>query len=229
MTALALTLMLAAPVPKGEEKLPPPTPEQYRTAEKNLKETGLAIYHYYKDKVHIPKNVVDAKGKPLLSWRVQLLPYIAEDKLFKEFKLDEAWDSAANKKLIGKMPKVFVPVRAKAQPGETFLRAFDGPGSLFEKGTNLDLANIPDGGSNTAMVFEAKEPTPWTKPDDMPFDPAKPVLKLLGGQFDGESHVVVGDGMVYRLSKEADERMLKFLIQRNDRMAINFDLLLAKK
>ena len=33
-----------------------------------------------------------------LSWRVALLPYVGEGKLYAEFKLDEPWDSAHNKK-----------------------------------------------------------------------------------------------------------------------------------
>ena len=37
-----------------------------------------------------------------------ILPYLGEEKLYKEFHLDEPWDSDHNKMLIPRMPKVFV-------------------------------------------------------------------------------------------------------------------------
>ncbi len=39
-----------------------------------------------------PAAVCDKTGKPLLSWRVLILPYVEQDELYKEFKLDEPWD-----------------------------------------------------------------------------------------------------------------------------------------
>ena len=48
-------------------------------------------------------------GKALLSWRVALLPFLEENELYKQFHLDEAWDSDHNKKLLAKMPRVFAP------------------------------------------------------------------------------------------------------------------------
>lgn len=227
MTAIALAVVLAAPVPKGDEKLPPPTPEQYRTALNNLKQMGLAVHNYHDTYGHLPGNVVDAKGKALLSWRVNLLPFLEEDAVFKQFKMDEAWDSEANKKLIEKLPKVYAPVRAKAKPGETYLRAFEGPGSLFEAGKKLRFPAVTDGTSNTGMVFEAKDATVWTRPDDILFDPAKPTAKLLGGQFDGECHVLLGDGSAFLMKKDPDEATLRNLIQRDDDMVIEVRSLYA--
>ncbi|MCH7725943.1 MAG: hypothetical protein IH991_05605, partial [Planctomycetes bacterium] len=49
------------------------------------------------------------EGKPLLSWRVMLLPFLgaAEEDLYRHFYLDEPWDSEKNKKLLDSMPEVF--------------------------------------------------------------------------------------------------------------------------
>ena len=54
-----------------------------------------------------PAAVFDKDGKPLLSWRVLMLPYLEQDALYKEFHLDEPWDSDHNKKLLEKMPPLF--------------------------------------------------------------------------------------------------------------------------
>ena len=60
-----------------------------------------------------PAYSTDKNGKRLLSWRVHLLPYLEQEKLYKEFHLDEPWDSDHNKKLIARMPAVF---RSSADP-----------------------------------------------------------------------------------------------------------------
>src|SRR5207253_5726964 len=75
----------------------------------NLKQIAIAFHNYasaHRD--HFPAAAIYSKdGKPLLSWRVALLPYLEQDNLYKQFKLDEPWDSEHNKKLIARMPKVF--------------------------------------------------------------------------------------------------------------------------
>ena len=48
----------------------------------------------------LPFDIVDKDGKPILSWRVLLLPYIEEGPLANAFKLDERWDSEHNRALL---------------------------------------------------------------------------------------------------------------------------------
>src|SRR5262249_55645747 len=54
-----------------------------------------------------PVAIADRKGKPLLSWRVALLPYLGEWDLYRKFKLDEPWDSPHNKALLPLMPEIY--------------------------------------------------------------------------------------------------------------------------
>src|SRR5262249_21083149 len=163
----------------------------------------------------LPSHALDKTGKPILSWRVLLLPYIEEDRLYKEFKLDEPWDSDHNKKLIEKMPKLYAPIRVKAKPGETFYQTFTRKNALFQPTMKFTIGPTPEGTSNTGMVFEAGEPVSWSNPADLPFDETKPLPKL-GGLFDGECHVVMCDGSVLRLKKNPDEKELKRLIMPAD-------------
>ncbi len=83
----------------------------------NLKKLALAI-HNYAD-VHqglLPLAATVGKdGKALLSWRVELLPYLGENELYNQFKRDEPWDSPHNRQLLSKMPAVFAPPGAKTQ------------------------------------------------------------------------------------------------------------------
>src|SRR5262249_27111371 len=152
----------------------------------------------------------------LLSWRVQILPFIEQDKLYKGFKLNEPWDSENNKKLIPKMPKIYAPVRVKGKEGETFYQVFAGEKALFGPKQKPRIPNsIPDGTSNTGMVFEAGDPVIWTKPEDLAFDEKKALPKL-GGLFDGDCQVVLCDGSVKTIKKGADEKELKKFIMPAD-------------
>jgi hypothetical protein len=169
----------------------------------NLKQLALSVHNYHDAMGRFPFPGVSApKGNPQggfpvpnpnLSWRVALLPYIEEGNLYQQFRFDEPWDSEHNKKLIPMMPKIFAPLGgADAPKGHTFYRCFTSPGTF---GAATTFVNITDGTSNTIMILEAGESIPWTKPDDLIYDPNKPLPKL-GGHFKGKMNVAMGDGSV---------------------------------
>ena len=72
-------------------------------------------------------------GRPLLSWRVALLPYLGQNDLYQEFKLDEPWDGPNNSRLLSLMPRVYAhPLdRSGAARGLTYYRVFTGPQTAF--------------------------------------------------------------------------------------------------
>ncbi len=52
----------------------------------NMKWLGLAMYNFLAAKRHFPAEAIrDSNGKPLLSWRVAILPYLDQAPLYKEF------------------------------------------------------------------------------------------------------------------------------------------------
>lgn len=116
---------------------------------RNLRALGLAMHNYHEVNGHLPATAItDKAGKPLLSWRVALLPFLDQADLYKEFRLDEAWDSPHNRKLLAKMPRVFAPVAGKARlPNSTFYQLFVGPGTIY----GMDLQGTP-GGMGGAMM-----------------------------------------------------------------------------
>jgi Protein of unknown function (DUF1559) len=206
----AVSAALATPAPKSKpEPLPPPTDEQFQQTEQNLKQIALACHNYEATYGRFPRNAHTKGDKPGLSWRVLLLPYLEENELYPQFKLDQPWDSEHNKKLIDKMPKVFAPVRGKVEKGETFYQSFSGKHGFLQPG-GIVIAGITDGTSNTLMVAEAAKPVIWTKPDDLEFD--GDTLPKLGGMFDGDFHVAFCDGSVRKLPKKLDADVLKALI-----------------
>jgi hypothetical protein len=137
---------------------------------KTLVPLADAMLRYHKDHGRLPASALfDRDGKPLLSWRVELLPYLGEKALYKQFHLDEPWDSAHNRKLISKMPKVFVREPFDDDTPTTPFQVFVGKGTLFEGKEGLRLADATDGPANTLLIAEASRKVPWTKPEDLPY------------------------------------------------------------
>jgi hypothetical protein len=154
-----------------------------------------------------------------LSWRVAILPYVEEDILYRQFHLNEPWDSPHNKTLLTRMPKVYVHPNADAATtaaGKTHYRAFTGPGTMFDPtlGHPVHIGDIPDGMSNTILIVEAAEAVEWTKPDDLPFGPTTPLPKL-GGLSKGGFNVAMVDGSTRFIPDTVSERVLRAAITRN--------------
>ena len=114
-----------------------------RKSSRNLERMIGAIQAYHD--VHKKLPVSDK-----LSWRVHILPYMDELALYQEFKLNEAWDSPHNIKLLAKMPKFYASPGIKtSEPFTTHYQAITGPGTVFEP--NPKWKGIPDG----AALIEA--------------------------------------------------------------------------
>jgi hypothetical protein len=79
-----------------------------------------------------PRAIMGEGGKPLLSWRVAMLPYLGMGELYWEFKTDEPWDSPQNIKLLSRMPDLYRPRKTiPKEPHSTYLRAIVGPDTVF--------------------------------------------------------------------------------------------------
>jgi hypothetical protein len=197
----------------------------------NLKQMALAMHNYHDVHGHFPAAALRAPGaqpfdpraRPLLSWRVALLPFLEQDQLYREFRLDEPWDSEHNKKLLPRIPKVYqLPGEQPGPEGLTKYQVFVGPFSpqsgapisMFQRPVGMRMAEVPDGLSNTITVVEAANGVPWTKPEDLPFDLSKP-LPPLGGRFRKGFHAAFADGSVRFIPKDTPERDLKEMITCN--------------
>jgi Protein of unknown function (DUF1559) len=184
-------------------------------SQNNLKRIAYAIEEYEDRHKELPRaGGTDQRGQPVgLSWRVQLLPYLGEDSLYQQFKLDKPWDSPANRRLLAQMPKVYAHPLADADQraqGYTYYRVFVGPGAGFRPGPPTSSRGRPERGS-TILAVEAAEPVPWTKPDELEFAPNQP-LPPLGGLFPDAFHAVFFDGFVDSFRQTTDEATLRWYI-----------------
>jgi hypothetical protein len=199
----------------------------------NLKQIGLALHNYHSENNRFPPQAIaDRDGKPLLSWRVAILPFLEQQALFDEFKRDEPWDSLHNKALLVRMPPLYAIPGAEAGPGMTFYRGFSGERTLFDPKVKLGvgIATVTDGTSNTLGVVEARDAVPWTRPDaEIAFDAtSKPqetaqLLKSLGGHFPGGFNALFLDGAVRFIKESINIVTMKALITRNGGEVVSAD------
>jgi len=214
----------------------------------NLKQIALATHMYHDTHNRLPPQAIRSKdGKPLLSWRVALLPYLDASPLYKEFHLDEPWDSEHNKKLIEKMPAPFASPHLgdmrkaqgltsyvaplSRQPPATFVPPAPGaapptpakrmPLAIFDDPAGAALRQITDGTSNTILILEAhpNSAVPWTKPDDVVID-AEDLAAKLRGQPDNAFAAAFADGSVRMIKLTVDPKVLLRLLQMNDGQAV---------
>jgi hypothetical protein len=182
----------------------------------NLKQIGLAMHNWHAVYKTFPAAAIcDKQGKPLLSWRVAILPFVEEEKLWKQFKMDEPWDSEHNRKLIPLMPQVYMVPASPTKRGETHYRVFVGGGAGFEWARGIRLIDIRDGTSNTLMVVEAADSVPWTKPDELVYDPKKPLPRMADFYHNGTFAAALFDGSVRMLRSNLPEQTLRALITRS--------------
>jgi hypothetical protein len=184
----------------------------------NLKQIALAMHNDHSVTGRFPAAVIMGKGnKPLLSWRVHILPYIEQDALYKEFHLDEPWDSEHNKKLIAKMPAVYRSTTDDKlnKAGKTTYLVPRGKDTMFPPDKGVRAADITDGLSNTIMTLDASDDKAviWTKPDDLEIDPDNPAKGLSTRH--GMGFVVgMGDGSVRMIPANIDKKVLWALFTR---------------
>jgi prepilin-type processing-associated H-X9-DG protein len=182
-----------------------------------MRQIVLAIYGYDDRNKHFPLPArLSSQGVPLLSWRVEILPFIDQSALYKEFHLDEPWDSPHNRTLIAKMPDLYrPPVSKDKETGRTNYLLPVGNGAGFTADKPTGMKDITDGTANTIMLVEVDDDHAaiWTKPDDWQFDPKNPGAGL-GFFFDGGVNAAFFDGSVRMLPKSIDPKTLKALFTR---------------
>ncbi len=192
----------------------------------NLKQIGLAMANYMSTFNTLPPAYSSDKatGKPLLSWRVAILPFLEENELYKQFHLEEPWDSPNNKKLIEKMPKLFRSPASKAGPGMTNYVTFRDKDSAFPGKDPIRAADITDGMSHTLMAVEADDSKAvvWTKPDDLDFDPKNP-LAGLGNLWHTGFNAGFCDGSVRFISSGVDADAMRNLVNIHDGNPFDFN------
>jgi hypothetical protein len=193
----------------------------------HLRQIGLALHNFRSAHGNFPPAIVfGPDGKPWHSWRVLILPYLEEPRLFNQYDFTQPWDSPKNRALIDKMPAVYRdPQNGDATGSVTHYAALVGEKTAFPpSGSRITIANgsasgelyhgigiqsITDGTSSSIAItpVDPARKIPWTKPEDITVGDGFPGLGQPGGIFTpahmegaGVSPVLFLDGSVRTLS-----------------------------
>lgn len=189
----------------------------------NLRQLALAMLNYESAHGKFPTDVYSPDGKPLLSWRVQLLPYMEQQVLHQDFKRDEPWDSPHNIALLEPMPEIFASKSAPEQPGKTRFLALKGESTLFPGDKVIKFSQITDGTSNTLLFVQAapEAAVEWTRPADIDYDADQPFAGLETPR--GAFLAALCDGSVYRISLAIPKATIQALATRAGDEAVDRD------
>jgi prepilin-type processing-associated H-X9-DG protein len=197
----------------------------------NLKQIVLALHNYHTKHEKFPPAYSSTKdGKPLLSWRVLILPFLEQQALYEQFHLDEPWDSAHNRTLIAKMPAIFrCPDEqdALAKDGKTRYLAPRSTDTVLRGAEPVGIRDIDDGTSNTVIALDAGDDhaVEWTKPADWEFDPDPAVQNIFRSHEPGGTNMAFADGSVRFITAVIPAAILRALLTRAGGEVISADAL----
>jgi hypothetical protein len=135
----------------------------------NLMQLAIAMQTYHDIHGHMPQCThFGADGKPLWSWRVELLPYIEQEAMYQALHQDEPWNSPHNSQVLARMPKTFESPTLGGPRNKTHYALVVGPQAAFHNDPKVKgprLTQIPDGTAQTILIVETGAAFDWAAPD----------------------------------------------------------------
>ncbi len=150
-----------------------------------------------------------------LSFRVNLLPFMEQFVLFKQFDRDQDWNSPSNRPFSETIVAQYASPFELLPTNNTHVRVFVGGGALFnDDGRPVETKEIKDGASNTILYVYAGESVPWAKPEELAYSPDMPLPPLgpLGSQ--KGTIAAMADASVRYISPNVSEKVLRAAITR---------------
>lgn len=186
-----------------------------------LKILSIAMNEYASVNDSFPASANLSKdGRPLLSWRVHVLPFLGYQDLYKQFRLNEPWDSEHNRKLIPRMPTVYQNPSRRSDYMTSYLVPV-GDGTMFENiRRGVRKADVEGDRSSTLLLVEADHAVVWTRPQDLSLDQRD----LWRGLVDSSRPGFLGasvDASVNFYERSLDDMRLEALFRRDGDKRLN--------
>jgi prepilin-type processing-associated H-X9-DG protein len=163
----------------------------------NMKQLALGLINCDQTRSSLPPAyLADAKGNPILSWRVELLPYIEYLSLYEQIDRTLPWDAAANRAAVSNVQIYDLQCPGDATAAIVSYFAVIDPRTVWPGGKRYRLADVADGLSRTILLIEAhRDAASWAEPRDLSFDEAVDLLSRPVP--DGEGHAIT-NGFFYK-------------------------------
>jgi hypothetical protein len=190
---------------------------QRKFSRAQVQQIGLALQAYHEQYNSFPPAyTVDEQGRRLHSWRVLLLPYLGEQQLYNEFRLDEPWDSPHNRPLAERRPDCYRSPLATEPGGATCFVAVVGKQTAWAEQYPSSKIDLTDGPSNTIHLLESADfAVPWTEPRDLTYEEAQARLSSMREQDAAAKqgqHALFADGIVMHLNSHIEPQTFRWLL-----------------
>ncbi len=198
-------------------------------SENNLKLLMLGMFNYESVHQKFPASSNEVEGSEYpISWRVAILPYIGEKDLYKQFKLDQPWNSPHNKGVAKKMPDVFRLPGDDPDSIKTYYLAIAGEKTIIASDIPVGLGSITDGTSCTIALIQHGESVVWNQPKDIAMSDES-VRQILSDP-DPEFTFALGDSSVATIKRSKfDSVELSKIFTRDDGNFVDYELLASPK
>ncbi|HWL11212.1 MAG TPA: DUF1559 domain-containing protein [Planctomicrobium sp.] len=192
---------------------------------KGVKQIGLAMHNYYDMYETFP---LQASGDPPHSWRIDLLPLLDKESLFKKYDQSQEWNSEQNLPIAKTVVSSWTcPSMPPPLPDALVSTAYAIPVSehgVYSPGKPpLKMKEITGGMSHAAVLVEVcGAGIIWSEPRDVIVDPDRTTVRVLREVTDQSdqpfssyhpagSVVLVANGDVRRLSPKTSPEVLNAL------------------
>ena len=184
---------LLPPISERQPTAPLTDFQRRKMAADNIKKIANGLNVYFERKGSLPARGMKSKsGIITLSWRVELLPYLGYDELYKQFDPNQPWDSPKNMALLERIPDCYVsPERFDTN---TNYLGIQGVSYLFQD-KPVPVRNIEDGLENTLAILEVNNElaVPWTSPSDFDVEVGR-AAEFIGGLRTEGTYAIWGNG-----------------------------------
>ena len=203
----------------------------------NLKLLAIALASYKEAKGTLPPAyLTDASGKPILSWRVAILPFMEISGLYSSIDLSKAWDDPANRSVTATLQYYLQCPSGHSDGATTEYFAIVGPQTAWPGARGRSISVSGDGTSKTILLIEChSKAVNWAEPRDLTFDEAVDLLSNPVPRDDGHfvnngffyksgrgRFVAFADGSVLFLKRPLDRKLAAALLTINGGESINF-------
>ncbi len=184
----------------------------------NVRHLILGMHNFESAYKELPGPAYGKGDSPGLSWRVAVLPFVGEQELYEQFRLDESWDSEHNRKLIPQMPPVFLHPSSTLQVsgGRSSFIVPTAEGCAHQPGKPCRFKDFRDGSSNSILLLAVTDETApvWTQPVTSNVDLNQPRTGLWRSA-DGNFLAGRCDGSVALLSESNPDDTIRALLTIN--------------
>jgi prepilin-type processing-associated H-X9-DG protein len=186
----------------------------------NLQRIALAMREYEAAQGSFPPAyVVDKQGKPLYSWRVLLLPYLDQQDLYDQFRLDEPWNSENNHHVSDLAVDLFqCPGQPETKLPTTNYMMVVGGHTISAGREPRKITEIIDGLTDTIMLVEVADSLVyWAQPEDLHFDKLRFTVngskrREISSYHRSGANVAFCDGSVRLLKKSINPQLVKAML-----------------